>query len=64
MKMIKAMWYYISGYTPRHGDKVRWCGNGDGAIKTVDYASFMKDTIEYTDGSSDSFIHCGWERVK
>lgn len=54
---------YLTGYTPRPGDQVRWCGNGDDSIKTVAYASVMEDTVEYTDGSSDSYAHCAWEKI-
>ena len=60
---FQAVYFYLSGYTPRPGDQVRWCGNGDGSIKTVAYASVMDDIVEYTDGSSDSFIHCAWKKL-
>lgn len=54
----------VTGRCPRKGDLVRWCGDGDDAIKTVEHVTIVGDNIEYTDGSSDSYRHCGWEIVQ
>lgn len=60
----QAIWHRINGRCPRKGDAVRWCGDGKGEIKTVAHVMITRDEIEYTDGSSDSYHHCAWEKVE
>ncbi len=48
---------------PKIGEMIRACCPDDQNPKEVAYVSMHEDIIEYIDGSSDSYFHCGWERI-
>ncbi len=53
----------FSRRVPRKGQQILACCPND-EVKTVAYCSVWEDTIEYTDGTTDSLTHCGWQLIR
>lgn len=53
---------HFSRRLPKKGEWV-WSCCPNSSYKQVKYVSVFEDTIEYTDGTSDSLTHCGWDHT-
>jgi hypothetical protein len=69
-RMLRVKWWlqrhkqaiseHLHKRVPKVGETIEAC---DGRMKVASYVSVLGDEVEYEDGSSDSYRHCGWERI-